>query len=32
LILPYGFSDVGIRVATIPLDDLLSRLQNGTGG
>ncbi|MBW2712386.1 MAG: glycosidase, partial [Deltaproteobacteria bacterium] len=28
LILPYGFSDVGIGIATISLDDLLSRLQN----
>jgi predicted GH43/DUF377 family glycosyl hydrolase len=28
LILPYGFSDVGIGIATISLDDLLSRLLN----
>ena len=26
LILPYGFSDVGARIATVPLDDLLSAL------
>ena len=26
LVLPYGFSDVGARVATLPLDDLLTRL------
>jgi predicted GH43/DUF377 family glycosyl hydrolase len=28
LILPYGFSDVGIGIATVSLDDLLSRLLN----
>jgi len=28
LILPYGFSDVGIRIATVPLDELLAQLQN----
>jgi len=28
LILPYGFSDVSIGIATIPLDDLVSRLRN----
>jgi len=28
LILPYGFSDVGIRIAAIPLNELLARLQN----
>jgi predicted GH43/DUF377 family glycosyl hydrolase len=26
LVLPYGFSDVGTRIATVPLDDLLARL------
>ena len=26
LVLPYGFSDVGARVAVLPLDDLLTRL------
>jgi predicted GH43/DUF377 family glycosyl hydrolase len=26
LILPYGFSDVGTRIATVPLEDLLARL------
>jgi predicted GH43/DUF377 family glycosyl hydrolase len=26
LVLPYGFADVGARVATIPIDDLLNRL------
>ncbi len=26
LVLPYGFSDVGAAVATVPLDDLLTRL------
>jgi len=29
LVLPYGFSDVGARVATVPLDDLLERLVDG---
>jgi predicted GH43/DUF377 family glycosyl hydrolase len=32
LILPYGFSDVGTRIATIPLDELLARLQNQVDG
>lgn len=32
LILPYGFSDVGIRIATIPLDELLARLQDQVEG
>jgi predicted GH43/DUF377 family glycosyl hydrolase len=32
LILPYGFSDVGIRIATVPLDELLARLQNQVDG
>ena len=26
LVLPYGYADVGARIATIPLDELLSRL------
>ena len=26
LVLPYGYADVGTRIATIPLDDLLARL------
>ena len=26
LVLPYGFSDVGAGIATVPLDDLLTRL------
>ena len=26
LVLPYGYADVGASIATIPLDDLLSRL------
>jgi len=26
LVLPYGFSDVGTGIATVPLDDLLTRL------
>jgi predicted GH43/DUF377 family glycosyl hydrolase len=32
LILPYGFSDVGIRIATIPLDELLARLRDQDDG
>ena len=28
LVLPYGYADVGARIATIPLDELLSRLAN----
>ncbi len=32
LILPYGFSDVGIAVATTPIDDLVSRLRDGSAG
>jgi predicted GH43/DUF377 family glycosyl hydrolase len=32
LILPYGFSDVGTRIATVPLADLLSRLENQVDG
>ena len=32
LILPYGFSDVGIAIATTPLDELLSRLLDGSAG
>jgi len=26
LVLPYGFSDLGARIATVPLHDLLTRL------
>jgi hypothetical protein len=26
LVLPYGFSDVGSRIALVPLDKLLDRL------
>jgi predicted GH43/DUF377 family glycosyl hydrolase len=29
LVLPYGFADVGARIATLPLDDLLTRLTAG---
>lgn len=29
LVLPYGFSDVGTRIVTVPLDDLLTRLTTG---
>jgi predicted GH43/DUF377 family glycosyl hydrolase len=32
LILPYGFSDVGIAVAKVPLDDILSRMVDGPAG
>jgi predicted GH43/DUF377 family glycosyl hydrolase len=32
LILPYGFSDTGIAIGTTPLDDLLSRLRDGSAG
>jgi len=32
LILPYGFSDVGIAIARTPIDDLLSRLEDGPAG
>jgi predicted GH43/DUF377 family glycosyl hydrolase len=32
LILPYGFSDVGVRIAAVPLDDLLARLRNQAEG
>ena len=28
VVLPYGFSDVGIRIATVPLDELLVRIQD----
>ena len=28
IVLPYGFSDVGIRIATVPLDELLVRIKN----
>jgi predicted GH43/DUF377 family glycosyl hydrolase len=30
LILPYGFSDVGIAIATTPIDELVSRLLDGS--
>ncbi len=30
LILPYGFSDVGIAIATTPIDDLVSQLRDGS--
>lgn len=30
LILPYGFSDVGIAIATTPIDELVSRLRDGS--
>jgi hypothetical protein len=26
LVIPYGFSDVGTRIATVRIDDLLTRL------
>lgn len=29
LILPYSFSDNGTSIATVPLDDLLTRLTEG---
>ena len=29
LVLPYGFSDTGTSIATVPLDDLLTRLTEG---
>ncbi len=32
LILPYGFSDVGIAIATTPMDELLTRLREGSNG
>jgi predicted GH43/DUF377 family glycosyl hydrolase len=32
LILPYGFSDTGIGIATTPLDELLMRLKSGSAG
>ncbi len=32
LILPYGFSDVGIAIATTPIDNLISRLRDGSAG
>ncbi len=32
LILPYGFSDVAITIATTPIDDLVSRLRDGSAG
>ncbi|UCF46710.1 MAG: glycoside hydrolase family 130 protein [Myxococcales bacterium] len=30
LVLPYGFSDVGIGIATTPMDELMSRLRDGS--
>jgi predicted GH43/DUF377 family glycosyl hydrolase len=30
LVLPYGFSDVGIGIATTPMDELVSRLRDGS--
>ncbi len=32
LILPYGFADTGLCIATTPLDELLSRLESGSAG
>jgi predicted GH43/DUF377 family glycosyl hydrolase len=32
LILPYGFSDTGVGIATTPLDELLSRLESSSAG
>ncbi len=32
VILPYGFSDTGVRIATTPLDELLSRLESSSAG
>ena len=32
LVLPYGFSDMGVRIATVPLADLLSRLDEHPRG
>ena len=32
LILPYGFSDTGVAIATTPLDELLSRLGSRSAG
>ena len=32
LILPYGFADMGVRIATVPLDELLAQLLNRTKG
>ncbi len=32
LILPYGFADVGIAIATTPIDDLVTRLRDGSSG
>jgi hypothetical protein len=30
-VLPYGYADVGASIATIPVDDLLSRLTSSAG-
>ena len=32
LILPYGFSDTGVGIATMPLDELFSRLESSSAG
>jgi predicted GH43/DUF377 family glycosyl hydrolase len=32
LILPYGFADTGVCIATTPLDELLSRLETSSAG
>jgi predicted GH43/DUF377 family glycosyl hydrolase len=32
LILPYGFSDTGVSIATTPLDELLSQLESSPAG
>ncbi len=32
LVLPYGFSDTGVRIATVPLADLLSQLNEHPRG
>jgi predicted GH43/DUF377 family glycosyl hydrolase len=32
LILPYGFSDMGIAIAKVPIDDLLTKLEDGAAG
>jgi predicted GH43/DUF377 family glycosyl hydrolase len=32
LIVPYGFSDMGIASAKVPIDDLLAKLEDGAAG
>lgn len=32
LVLPYGYSDAGIAIATVPIDELLLRLRDGSAG